>query len=664
MASISSLGIGSGIDINSLVEQIVAAEREPTVQRLDLEEGEYQAELSSYGVLKGALSSFQTTLNSLRSTSDFLGVSATVGDTAALSVSATSNASAGSYTLQVNKLAQTHSLASAAFSSTTDTIGTGVLTFTFGATTYDGSDNYTGFSQNPDKTSKDVVITDGTLEGIRDAVNNANIGVTASIVNVGSDSYKLLFTTDDKGANNSMEITVADDQTDNIDTTGLSQLAYNINATNMTEQLRAQDAEVKFNGLTVTRSSNTITDLVAGVTLNLKAVSANGSTTLDVSRQSNKISSAVDKFVKGYNELVTAMNSLSSYDSDSGQAGFLVGDSVWRNIDSQIRRTINEAIPNIGSSYSSLASIGITTDKDGMLKVNSTKLDAAAADDPEAVARLFAIGGKASGENLRYIGSTRNTKAGLYSVEVTQAAAKGYYTAAANSTLIIGGANDTFALRVDSTLSATIELTNKTYNTGNELALEMQAQINADSALTGAGVKVTVSYDTDHFVITSNKYGIDSSVEITTANADLGLSGGVSTAGKDVAGTIGGVAATGDGQFLTGAGDAAGMEIEYQGSVTGSVGGITFARGYADKLYNLLDDFLASDGAIEGKTDGINASIEDISEQRVALDKRMLSLDERLRSQFATMDAIVAQLKSTGDFLTQQLDSLPEIKVR
>ena len=176
MATVSSLGIGSGIDINGLVENIVSAEGEPTTKRLELREAEYQAELSSYGVLKGSLSTFQSALTSIRSSSTFLSLSAKVDDTDALTVSAASNAKEGNYAIEVEQLAQTHSLASTAFTNITDTIGTGTLTFKFGTTSYDpDTDAYTGFTQDSDSTDKEVVITDGSLEGIRDAVNNAGI---------------------------------------------------------------------------------------------------------------------------------------------------------------------------------------------------------------------------------------------------------------------------------------------------------------------------------------------------------------------------------------------------------------------------------------------------------------------------------------------------------
>ncbi|TPW13311.1 MAG: flagellar hook-associated protein 2, partial [Halothiobacillaceae bacterium] len=149
MPSITSLGIGSGIDVEGLVKQLMEAERAPTAKRLDVREVDLQAKISSFGSLKGALSSFKTTLGSLRSASSVNGKTVSVSDNSVLTATiAGSNATEGSYTLQVDKLAQAHAIASTSFSDIKDVIGTGTLTFAFGTTTFDGEGLYTGFSEN------------------------------------------------------------------------------------------------------------------------------------------------------------------------------------------------------------------------------------------------------------------------------------------------------------------------------------------------------------------------------------------------------------------------------------------------------------------------------------------------------------------------------------
>ena len=228
MASISTPGIGTGLDINGLLEQIVAAEREPTENRLNRKEANIQAEITAYGALKGSLSSFQSSLSSLKNISSFSSNKASVSNEDLLSATASNIAQPGSYSVEVSKLADAHSIASVAFDNIEDTIGTGTLTFKFGTTTYDsGTDAYTSFFENTERSSESIDITNAnnTVQGLRDAINDANIGVSATIVDDGS-GYRLLLTSDQAGFDNSLEITVDEGGTapENLDTTGLSHL--------------------------------------------------------------------------------------------------------------------------------------------------------------------------------------------------------------------------------------------------------------------------------------------------------------------------------------------------------------------------------------------------------------------------------------------------------
>ena len=294
MASLSAAGIGSGLDVNSLLQQIVDAERAPKESQLTLKEGRLQAELTAYGSLKGAVSTFQLAASRLKSSTSFATNTASVANQDLFSANASSVAQAGSYSVEVQSLAQSHSLASISFSELTSTIGNGTLSFDFGTTVYDpgtdfqtGDDTYTSFTTNPDRSSASVVIdnSNNTIEGVRDAINTADIGVTASIVDDGS-GYRLLITSDQQGLANSLEITVEEGGTagENLDTTGLSQLAFNSGATNVEQTQVAIDANLKVNGLAITRDSNVITGAVHGVTLNLKSADIGNPTQLTIAQ--------------------------------------------------------------------------------------------------------------------------------------------------------------------------------------------------------------------------------------------------------------------------------------------------------------------------------------------------------------------------------------------
>lgn len=668
MASISSPGIGSGLDISSIVEQLVSAERVPVESRLNTKEATYQAELSAYGALKSTLSSFKGSLASLTSFENFQSLRASSSDSSVISASVSDGALTGNYSIEVSDLAKAQTIASKAFADTTTTVGEGTLTFQFG--TYDSGGNT--FTPNADKGIKtvDISSTDGSLVGIRDAVNDADIGVSASIINDGS-GYRLVFNSDDTGAANSLKVTVSDSSdASDTDDAGLSQLAYDPTATvgagkNLEEKVTAQDAAFTVNGISVTSSSNEISSVIDGLTLNLKDVTSGTPVSVSVSTSTSNITKNVEAFVTAFNDMVKTINSLTSYNADTKQAGILLGDSVTRGVTSQIRNILSSAVAGLDGAYRSLADIGITTQAGGTLALDSSKLSDAIKADPAVVGKLFAAAGTTDDPLITYLDSSDSSVVGEYAVNITQVATRGSYTGAATSgfPLTINDDNDTFSIKVDGTQSAIITLSQKVYASGEELASEIQSRINGDSALSDAGITVAVEFVTDHFVITSDRYGSESSVEIanvdTTTAATLGLSDGAGTDGVDVAGTIGGVAAIGSGQVLTGQGNAAGIRLEVAGGATGSRGSLVFSRGIADQLNSLLEGYLDSDSLIDARTEGLSNRIDDITEQREKLARRLEMLEQRYLTQFTALDTLLGQLQSTGSYLTQQLASLP-----
>ncbi len=219
--------------------------------------------------------------------------------------------------------------------------------------------------------------------------------------------------------------------------------------------------------------------------------------------------------------------------------------------------------------------------------------------------------------------------------------------------------SETFKIQIDGSLSGQIVLTAGTYNSGDDLAAEIQSRINGDSALKSAGAKVQVDFDSanNRMVMTSQTFGAESSVAITESNAAaLGLNVATGTAGTDVAGTIDGAAAEGEGQYLTAAN---GLKLRIEGGLSGALGMISFSRGLMEKLDNVLGGLLGGDGILEAKTEGLKKTLDEITEQRADLDDKMAKLEARLLSKFNAMDAMLGQFQATGAFLTQQLNSLP-----
>lgn len=671
MPGISSLGIGSGLDLAGLVQKLVAAEGQATSARLDRREADFQTKLSALGIFKGALSDFKSAQQGLLSTVNFQTISAASGDDSLFTVTAGPDTRVGQHSIEIQTLAGSQKLASKAFTSDSDIVGSGTLTFCFGS--YDSGTNT--FSGNSQKTVQTVTIdsTNNTLAGIRDAVNNADIGIRASIVDDGT-GHRLVFSAVATGFENSLEIIVGNDlDSNNQDDAGLSQLAYDPTAAgsgsgkNLTETAAAKDARLVVDGLTITRSENTVEGVIQGLTLELKKAAPGTTTDVTIAKDSRVVTNKVKQFVESFNTLINSLDQLSHFDAETGQAGPLLGDSLVRGIEARIRNILTARVSGLKGDLISLADIGITTQKDGTLKLDSSKLQTAVNADPDAVARLFSESGKATDPLLRFSAAQTQSAPGEYPIHISQLATQGIYSDAAigGLPLIIDNTSDTLSIKVDGVDSATIQLTQGTYNTGDQLAAELQSQINRDPILIASGASVTVNFQSGQIQITSNRYGSKSSVEITTVGAGsattLGLSAGVGTDGVDVAGTIGGFQAAGSGQTLTGTGNASGISVDVLGGALGYRGNVAFSRGVSAQLDQLIGGILDGKSIVDSRINNLKERISELGEQRAEQSRRLSSYQARLISQFTALDSLLSQLQTTNQFLTQQLSSLPGV---
>lgn len=664
MASISSPGLGSNLDVNSIVSQLMAVERQP-LTALDTKEASFQAQLSAFGSLKSSLTTFQTALQGLNDVNKFQAFKASIGDSSVASVAAANNAATGNHSLEVSKLANAQKLVAAGVASAATSIGSGTLTIEFG-TISGGTFNattgqYTGAAFTADGAgAKTITIgaANDTLSGIRDAINAAKIGVTASIVNDGSGTpYRLSLAVNDTGAAKSVRISVAGDA-------ALSNLlAHDASGTqNLAETATASNAEFKLDGVSISKAKNSVSDALEGVTLNLLKTNIGAATQISIVRDSTGAKSAADSLVKSYNELNTMMKNLGAYNAAAKQGSILQGDVTLITLQARIRATLTDALKGAAGSYNNLSQIGIAFTKEGTLTLDATKFQAAVEAAPNDIATLFAAVGRASDGAVRYDSATAATKPGSYALNVTRLASQGTQvgSAAANLT-ITAGVNDSFTANVDGK-SAVITLAAKTYASATDLAREVQSKINGAGAIAADGVSVTVTESGGILTLTSARYGSSSSVQISSGNALADLLGGapVTTAGEDVAGTINGVTATGSGRFLTdlGGGASAGLKIEVTGGALGDRGVVKFSRGYAAQLDTLITSFIDTKGAIAARTDGINASIKSLDNRRQEMQRRLVDVEARIRAQFTALDTLVAKMNTTSQFLTQQLAKL------
>lgn len=383
---VSSAGIGSGLDIDGIISQLMAIEKRPLTQ-LNNKKAEQQAQLSAFGTLKSSLSSFQDSVQELAKPSVFNGFKATLVDTEMATVSTSSSAAAGAHDIEVQSIAQSQKIKSEAFASTDTIIGNGTLTIAFG--TYNGDGTFTA---NAEKAAKTITIdpAKSTLADIRDTINDANAGITASIVNDGSGN-RLVIASKDSGLANALKITVDDADGNHTDNAGLSKLAFDASTggvTNMTETVAAKNAVMVIDGITVQKSSNTIDDALEGVTLNLLKAEPGTTSTLTVEKDNSSVEAAVKAFVTAYNGLEKTITNLSRYDSTTDQASILTGDSTVRMVQFRVRAMLSDNQLTAGG-INSLSELGISFQKDGTLALDSTKLSAVLADPEKSVSEFF-----------------------------------------------------------------------------------------------------------------------------------------------------------------------------------------------------------------------------------------------------------------------------------
>lgn len=555
MATITALGTGSGLDLESIISKFMQVERQP-LQAIATQKSAFQSKISAYGTVKSALTTFQSSVSALSSASKFNAQKATSSDTSILTAKTDGSSTVGNFDITVSQLAKSQKIASSGFASSSTTVGTGTLTISFG--TYDSGGNT--FTANADKDDLTVTIdsSNNTLEGIRNAINDLNGDVTATIVNNGTTS-QLVVTSKDSGEVNTLKISVDDDDGNDTNTSGLSLLAYDPTAAtnsgkNMSEIQEAKNALLTIDGIDIEKSSNTIDDAVDGLTLTLlKTTDTGESVSLGIESDVDTIKESIQKFVDAYNKLNTTFEDLTKYnETDKTKSGKLIGDATLRTISYQIKAVLTDSIGS--GDLTTLSDVGVSFDDSGNLALDTEKLNDAIDSDFSDIATLFAANATFTDSQIKFVGSTTATKEGTYAIDVTS----------------IGSSSANFV------------------------------------------------------------------------------------------GTINGVGATGSETGLKGApgDDSEGLEIEISGSTTGSRGTVTFTKGFAALLDEMIDGFLDEDeGILASKTDGLESSIETLDDKTERLEARMSIIEARYRAQYQRLDVLMSSMSNISTYLSQQLSS-------
>jgi flagellar hook-associated protein 2 len=567
----------------------------------------------------------------------------------------------GTHTLSVSQLAQNQITASSDFASSTAAVGTGTITIQYGT----WSNNNSTFTANPNTTSNTITISSSndSLTGIVQAINTSGAGVTASIVNDGNGA-RLVLSGANTGADNGFQVTVNDSDGNNTDNSGLSAIAFDPAATGGTAQTTLLQSSLNSNfsvdGIAITNASNTVTNAIQGITLNLLQTTTSP-TTLSVSQSTSQASTAVQSFVTSYNSLQSTLSSLTSYDASSSTAGPLNGNPSIDLMTSQLQNIVAGVFTTSDPNIQTIGDLGLSFNQDGSLSLNQTTLNKALSSDPSAVGQLFDTNATASDSLVSYDSSTTSTQPGSYALTVSQMATQGSVTGSQAAGLTITqGTNDALALSIEGT-SATVTIPPGTYSSASALASAVQSAINSNSTFSQAGIAVQVANNGGVLSISDNDYGSVSTVDATGGDGLANLLGSTptSTAGLDVAGTLGGVPFVGNGQIATGASGsaAAGLAVTISGGSAGSRGTVDFAQGIAAQLNSSITQFLSpTNGIIATATTGINSIISGLQTQEETMIAQVQAMKANLEAEFSAMDQMVASLNSTSAYLTQELD--------
>jgi flagellar hook-associated protein 2 len=763
----SITGISSGLDTTAIVDAIIAFERNNAV-RLEAEQAQKGNIITALKATQAKFLSLSSSISKLTRASTFEASTVNVSDETYITASAGGRVASGSYDLQVLALARNHQIASQGVADVDEAlIGTGTILVGVGS-----------------GTAKVITINESnnSLIGVKDAINELRAGVTASIINDGTDenSYRLVISADKSGASNVIDLTSTLSGGVNLDfengsfdvpesiTTGSQSTSVvslgasasysgsenkkftftvagsgtqtvgsdtiTINWSDGTDsgsiEITDEDTEVALTGagsdgltlsfslgdltagdvfrvdtftpqlqtaadaqmslgsadgggapLTVSSASNTFSDVIAGLTLSVNKVTEPGeSVTITTRTDVSGIKDSVNEFITAYNGIMEYIDKQNTYDADTGESGVLFGDLTLWTMQNTMRGRATSVIKGIDSKYNQLAVLGIRHGGDGKLSIADYSAFQSALDDNlDDVVDLFGNAGQSSSQFIEFMSLTDKSEAGSnFDVDITAVAEKGRFdgihlTDPGTTPIVIDSTNNHLRLKVDGLTSGQLTLGQGTYSSWAALVDELQDQIEADSVIGGRGITVSQENDGvgDYLSITGSSYGGYSNVDIDTsmelsAYTGLGLMGGISYDGIDVAGTINGEEAEGTGQILAGIEDnetteGVKLKITMGASqlITGAEGDVTITRGIGTQLRDIITSATkAIDGTFDRRIKGYQSQIEQMGEQITDIDERLEIRRSSLLQKYWDMEAALGELNAQRDFLDNQISSL------
>jgi len=500
---------GSGLNITQIVDSLVEAEQAPQENIIQTKIDDKTTSISAIGEIKSALSNLSSSLKllsgntSLKTSSNSTSITASITDPAK-AVAINSN-------LTITTLSKGQTLAFSDYSSNTSLVGAGTLTLERG----DWSSG--SFVASATVSSKSLTVsTTDTLESIKDNINALDYGVTASVVGVGDGTYTLVLKSGE-GTTNALRITAAE----NPSGSGLSTID-NTSTNSSKQKVAGTDAAFTVDGISLTRSTNQITDLFDGYQVNListTSTAANVTSSVDVSSATTNLQS----FVDSVNKSRSILNSKTFRGTATDTAGELSDDPVIKNIKKQVERLTSTALSGFGADSVYISNLGIRTGRDGTLSLDATVLKNELENNPSSLDSVFNSMYSSTSSLLTASGGTSSPPvAGTYAFVMTAYVSGNITGLNSNDTTPgVTSSNNTIQLTVDGTASGTVTVPSAEYSSEAALATAIQTAINADSTLSSASKSVVVTHSNGSYSITSGSTGSATSMVINSIGSNL-----------------------------------------------------------------------------------------------------------------------------------------------
>lgn len=604
-------GLVSGLDTNSIVSQLMQLERRPIYQ-LEGRKSDIEARNRAWSQISTRMNAVQDKLKALDGPDDwrkFASVTSSNEDAVKVTTSGTANIGSASFT--VDRLAATHQVASTGtFASMSDLVGVGDFTITDGNGT--------------DHTITTTAST--TVSDLANQIEALDADISASLIFTDSSTAKLVVSANESGADASFTTS----------TTIGSLAGFSVVEQGVDSQLTVGSGP---GALTIERASNEINDFISGATITLKSTTTE-KVDVSVTRDTEAAVTAVKELVDELNKAISSIAGFSKAGSEDTEGGPLALDATARNLALNLRSSLSGVVSSLGGTYNTTSSVGLSITRDGSYTLDETKLREALEDDFGSVADLFQHSTSATDSRVSVTRTGDSAMDGTYGVEITQAATKAAFTGisypasmlAQSFTITTGTTAVNVSISADAPITDAIDAINQ--------------------ALGDAGITtITATNDGGAIKLASSVYG--SNGDFTVSANDLGLDG--THAGLNIAGTINGVAATGNGQSLSGTGDLDGLILKITASAaevsgaggTLALGTISSHSGLAATIGEYFESVTESGGTIDRATDRWDSQLDLIKARIEQLEERMDSREASLRRQYTAMETTLARLNSS-----------------